>query len=122
MTEKPFMRTFVIDGKEGTDVTLRLPIVQHYTPIKGQTFLDLGSGDGCESRAIALAGAKSVISIEGKDRMFQVAKEAQDYLKLTNHQVLQYDVRKIDTYGLEKFDVVTCFGLLYHMTNPFNVL
>ena len=122
MASTPFLRPFMIDGQEQTDTTHRVHIVDYFTPIEGQTFIDLGSGDACESRAIAHRGAKRAVAVEGKTSMFGLAKEAQDYLKLPNHEVLQYDVRKIDTYGLEKFDVVTCFGMLYHMTNPFNVL
>jgi len=97
-------------------------IVEHYTSIEGKTFIDLGSGDACESRAVAVRGAKQAVAVEGKESMYIMAQDAQDYLKLPNHEVLRRDVRQIDTCGLGKFDVVTCFGLLYHMTNPFNVL
>ena len=51
-----------------------------------------------------------------------MATAARDYLGLVNHDVRQLDARLIDTYGLNPFDVVLCFGLLYHMENPFNVL
>lgn len=118
----PWIRTFSINGEETTSQTYRTAIIAHYVSIPNKTFLDLGSGDACESRALAIQGAKEAVAVEGKHIMFSQAKAAQEYLKLPNHKVLQYDVRKIDTYGLKKFDIVTCFGLLYHMTNPFNVL
>jgi hypothetical protein len=51
-----------------------------------------------------------------------MATAARDHLGLANHEVLQLDARRIDTYGLGEFDVVLCFGFLYHMENPFNVL
>jgi hypothetical protein len=118
----PWIRTFHIDGQETTSQTYRTAIISHYVSIKEKTFIDLGSGDACESRALAAQGAKQAVAVEGKEIMFSQAKAAQDYLNLPNHEVLPYDVRKIDTYGLKKFDIVTCFGFLYHMTNPFNVL
>jgi len=120
--ERPWIREFEIDGKTVTDTTHRTPIVEYYAPIKDRTFIDLGAGDGHESRAIAHRGAKLALAIEGKDKIFKMAKDAQDYLKIPNHEVRQLDVRYIDTFGLEPFDVVMCFGFIYHVVNPFNFL
>ncbi|MEA3347204.1 MAG: class I SAM-dependent methyltransferase, partial [Candidatus Auribacterota bacterium] len=120
--ENVWIRTFNINGEERTDTTNRTPIIEHYTRIEENTYIDIGAGDGYESRALSLRGAKKTLAVEGKESIYQLARRAQDYLKLNNHEVKQLDVRKIDTFGLGKFDVVLCFGLLYHMTNPFNLL
>ncbi len=122
MTSKPWIRTLMIDGEEKTDTTYRTPIIEYYTEIKGRTFIDLGAADGYDSRAVAFRGAETVLSVEGKDALIKNAIEAQEYFKLPNLKIIQKDVRLIDTFGLARFDVVLCFGLLYHMENPFNVL
>jgi SAM-dependent methyltransferase len=120
--ERPWIRTFEIDGVSATDTTYRTPLIELFTPIKGLSFLDLGAADGYEARAVAARGAARVVAVEGKDEAFELARAAQDYLRLEHHEVRKLDVRRIDTYGLGDFDVVLCFGLLYHMENPFNVL
>lgn len=116
------MREFDIDGKKVTDTTYRTPIVEHYTPIKGKTFLDIGAGDGCEARSMAMRGAKSSLAVEGKEAPFQEALAAQNFLKLPNHAVRKLDARRIDAFGLSPADVVLCFGFLYHLKNPYNFL
>ena len=50
----PWIRTFTIDGGETSSRTHRTGLIEHYTPIAGQTFLDVGAADGYESRALAL--------------------------------------------------------------------
>lgn len=119
---EPFIRTFEIDGKQTSKTTFRTGIVEHFTKVEGRTFLDLGAGDGYESRALAYRGAKMATAVEGKDKIFKLAFDAQESLKLPNHEVKQLDVRRIDEYGLDKADVTLCFGFLYHLENPFNVL
>jgi hypothetical protein len=97
-------------------------LLELYTTIKGRSFLDLGCGDGCEPRAAAHKGARISTGVEGKSFQMKTASDAQNYLKLPNHNLLTADVRKIDEFDLPVYDVVTCYGLLYHMKNPFNVI
>jgi hypothetical protein len=120
--EAPWIRTFNIDGHEVTDTTYRTKIIEHYTPVAGKTFIDIGAFEGYEARAMAYRGAKLALAIEGKEIAYQKAKAAQDYLKLPNHEVKKLDARKIDTFDLGQFDVTLCFGFLYHLQNPFNFL
>ncbi len=122
MSERPWIRSYIINGKETTETTYRTPIIEYYTDIKGKTFIDIGAADGYESRAVALRGAKHVLSVEGKEALIKSAFEARDYLGINNLDIQQKDARLIDTYGLGTFDVVLCFGYLYHMDNPFNML
>jgi SAM-dependent methyltransferase len=122
MIEETWIRTFTIDGKERYDATHRTALVEHYTVIEGRTFLDLGAGDGFESRALALRGAARTVAVEGKDERFREALWAKAHLEVHNQDVVQLDVRRIDEHDLGVFDVVLCFGLLYHMENPFNML
>ena len=118
----PWIRTFSIDGLDTHVRTHRTGLIEHYTPIRNRTFLDVGASDGYESRAMAIAGAARAVAVEGRDRLYQQAVAARDHLSLSNQEILQLDARRIDTYELGEFDVVLCFGFLYHMENPFNVL
>lgn len=115
-----WIRSYKVDGQERQDVTYRTPIVEHYVDIPGKTFLDVGAADGYESRAVAMKGAKHVLSIEAKDRPVELARAAKQTLQVSNQDIRQFDAREIHT--LEPVDVTLCFGFLYHMQNPFNFL
>jgi SAM-dependent methyltransferase len=117
-----WLRTFEIDGEERTDTTLRTRLVEHYVDVPGRSFLDLGAADGYESRALALRGAGRVVAVEAKRKPYELARAAQEELGLENLDVRLLDARSIDEHGLGVFDVVLCFGLLYHMQNPFDLL
>jgi 2-polyprenyl-3-methyl-5-hydroxy-6-metoxy-1,4-benzoquinol methylase len=121
-TAAPPIRTFTIDGEERVDHTLRTAIVEHFARIRGASVLDLGAADGYESRALAMRGARRAVAVEGKQSMFDDAVRAKRELGLENQEVLRLDVRGIDEHALGTFDVVLCFGLLYHLENPFNFL
>lgn len=116
------IRKFVIDGKETEWTTNRTQMIEHYVDVESKTFIDLGAADCYEGRAIAHRKAGKVVCVEGKGYAFDTAKKIQDFQKLENFSLEMLDVRKIDEQNLGKFDVVLCFGLLYHMQNPFNVL
>ena len=93
MPERPWIREFEIDGAKTTDTTYRTAIIEHYTTILGRSFIDLGAADAYEARAMAHRGARLALAVEGKDRQFVLAKAAQDYLRLPNHDVKKLDVR-----------------------------
>lgn len=121
-TERPYIREFFFDGKQSEDTTYRTPMVKHFVNLSGKTFFDPGTCDGCEGRSLAIHGAKKVTSVEGKMKYLEQAIAARDYYKVHNQELIQGDVRVMDenTFGL--FDYTICFGLLYHMENPFNFL
>jgi hypothetical protein len=117
----PF-RAFSVDGESRTDTTHRVQIVESITPIAGRSFIDIGACDGYEARALAVRGASRVVALEGKQVRWEEAVRAAESLGMPNHQVILGDLREIERYGLGSFDCVCCFGVLYHMSNPFNVL
>jgi hypothetical protein len=71
------IRTYVIDGEERADTTYRTPLIEHFVPIADRSFLDLGSADGYEGRAVAHRGALFVVAIEGRASLVRDALEAQ---------------------------------------------
>ncbi len=115
-------RSFEIDGQITTDTTHRTRIIEFFTEVKGRTFLDIGGADGYEGRALSARGAASAVTLEGKESLYQHALKAAKLFSHPNHAVIRGDARVIDELGLGRFDVVCCFGLLYHMSNPFNLL
>jgi|GEM_PF-2552864 len=115
-------RFFDIDGEERADTTFRTRIIEDLMAVEGRSFLDVGAADGYEARALALRGASRALAVEGKESLYVQARKAAELLGLGNHDVVKGDVRVIDELGLETFDCVLCFGFLYHMSNPFNVL
>lgn len=116
------LRTFLIDGKVTTDTTFRTRIIESITEIAGKSFIDVGAADGYEARALACRAAATAVAVEGKDSLFAQALKAAEIRGLKNHRAVQADIRRIDEYQLGEFDCVLCFGVLYHMSNPFNLL
>lgn len=115
-------RSFEIDGQITTDTTYRTRIVEFFTEVKDKTFIDVGAADRFEARALSVRGAASTIVLEGKEPLYRHALQAAELFAHSNHAVVKGDARAIDELGLGRFDVVLCFGFLYHMANPYNVL
>jgi hypothetical protein len=123
MTQNSALRVFRIDGVDRTDTTFRTAIVEHFVAPAGKSFVDLGAADGYEGRAIAARGASRVVGVEGKESLYLQAEAAAREAGLPNHSILRADVRAIDpTQTGGTFDCAMCFGLLYHMSNPYNLL
>ena len=119
----PKIRTFNINGEERTDQTYRTEIIEQLTGIKGKTFIDLGCADGFEAYTVGLRGAKYALGAEGRTDLLEIGRHAAEHFGISDRVEFQpYDVRLIDEFGLNKFDVVLSFGLLYHLQNPFNHL
>jgi hypothetical protein len=119
----PEARTFNINGEERTDQTFRTEIIEKLVGIKGRTFSDLGCADGFEAYVVGLRGAKYALGAEGRIDLVERGRLAARELGVSDRVEFEtYDVRRIDEYNLQKFDVVMSFGLLYHLQNPFNHL
>jgi Methyltransferase domain len=86
--------------------------------LHGARVLDLGSHDGRFSFAALKSGAERVIGIELDHRLVKAANanmEAHGVPRESYGFVLGDIVERIDE--VEPFDVVLCFGLLYHLTD-----
>jgi SAM-dependent methyltransferase len=78
----------------------------------GRRVLDVGAGVGHFARLYSSLGA-SVVAVEG--RADNVATLRDRYPEVTAHVG---DVQQMDLASLGAFDVVHCFGLLYHLDSP----
>lgn len=94
----------------------------HFSSIdfKGKTVLDIGCWDGFHSARAALAGAKSVTSIDVNPWMREDWKHHYEYVMkkfgITNAQCRYQDLYTLDSN--EKYDIVIFMGVLYHLQNP----
>jgi SAM-dependent methyltransferase len=79
---------------------------------KGRAVLDVGAGVGYFSRYYADRGA-SVVALEGRAENVAVLRERHPDI-----QAHVADVQAEDLRGFATFDIVHCFGLLYHLDSP----
>jgi len=87
--------------------------------VKGKTVLDLFSANGAFSFIAALSGAKKVLGVEFSKERIRCAEFIKDTID-TNCEInfMHGDVYNITQYFNEQFDVVLCFGGLYHIADP----
>jgi SAM-dependent methyltransferase len=78
---------------------------------------DLGCNEGLYSCEFALRGA-SVVGVEGRQSNIEKARFAKKMLGLDNLELEQADVRSLSREKFGAFDVVLCWGLLYHLDTP----
>lgn len=95
--------------------------------LKGKRVLDIGCYDGLFSFEAEKRGAKSVLAID----LYQLPQNtenpnapfrfAQQILK-SNVEFKEFDATNINSYNIGQFDVVLCYGVLYHLKNPTQTL
>ena len=78
---------------------------------------DLGCNEGLYACEFAMRGA-SVVGVEGRESNIEKARFAKEALELDNLELVQADVRSLSREGFGGFDVVLCWGLLYHLDTP----
>lgn len=126
---------------DGGDVTVRLNYIQN---INGKTFLDIGAEEGYAVFDAIKKGAKFAkgLNIE-EDKEYDFFPEylrpkeitsrkrsemeiTQNFLikeyGITNNDNFKFEYKNIYNLGEEKFDFVFCFGVLYHLRNPYLAL
>lgn len=96
--------------------------------LKGKTVLDLGAWDGYYSFVAAERGADVVVAIDnleaekrvldGDERSIYKKYNYINKKKKTNVHFIPLDVMNIDKIKMN-FDVIICFGLFYHVENPY---
>jgi 2-polyprenyl-3-methyl-5-hydroxy-6-metoxy-1,4-benzoquinol methylase len=78
---------------------------------------DLGCNEALYACEFALRGA-AVVGIEGREANIEKARFARDALGLDRLELVQADVRELSRQLHGGFDVVLCWGLLYHLDTP----
>ena len=123
---------------DGGDVTVRLNFIPD---LKGKTFLDIGSEEGYAVFNAIKKGASFAkgLNIEEKKeydyfpeylRPGQITTRERNQIDITqkflikeygfeNNKNFKFEYNNIYNLGDEKFDFVFCFGVLYHLKNPY---
>ncbi len=81
-------------------------------PIEGKTVLEVGAGAGDHTHFFIDRGCRVTVT-EGRAENLAVLRE-----RYPNLTVRELDMEKPQLPGDEKFDIVYCYGLLYHVNNP----
>lgn len=81
--------------------------------------IDLGCYQGEYTAEFAKLGFDT-IGMEAREDNLLRCNELKTNLRLTNLNFIKDDVRNIANYG--KFDIVLCYGLLYHLNDPASFL
>lgn len=92
--------------------------------LKGKRVLDLGCNAGFWSLNAAEAGADFVLGVDGRQMHVDQANFVFE-VKGIDKSRYQFDVGNIYEYDFAAkgpFDVVFCFGLMYHIAKPFGLI
>ncbi len=81
--------------------------------------VDLGCLEGGYAVEFAKLGFDT-LGIEAREENIQNCNYVKDNLNLPNLNFVRDDVRNMSNYG--KFDIVLCYGLLYHLDDPTDFL
>jgi tRNA (mo5U34)-methyltransferase len=84
--------------------------------LSGKTVLDIGCNAGFYSIEMLKRGAERVVGIDTDPHFLAQARLVTDFYDadVDLHQMSIYDVAKLG----EKFDVVLCLGVFYHLRHP----
>lgn len=86
--------------------------------LKGLRVLDVACSCGGFSVEAHNRGADYVLGIDIVDRYIEQAQFIKGALELDNVEFRQLDVDEVEESTVGLFDVVFCFGILYHLQNP----
>jgi SAM-dependent methyltransferase len=92
--------------------------------LQGKRILDLGCNAGFWSLAAIEAGCEFVLGVDGREMHIDQSNFVFDINGVDTSRY-QFDLGNIFDYDFEShqpFDVVLCFGLLYHVAKPFSLI
>lgn len=90
--------------------------------VMGRTVLDLGPLEGGHSYMAQQAGASAVVGVEANTNAFLKCLVSKELLGLDRCSFLCGDVSEYLSAAAEPFDVCIACGILYHMTNPVQLI
>lgn len=119
--QKPEMRnsyTNIFDQPFYADITeARLEHFKSLSlPLTGKSVVDVGCGIGRLAEAFDDFNC-DVLCVDGRPENIQKLKEL---YPLSKTAVIDFDSEEF--FNLGKFDVVFCYGLLYHLSDPFGFI
>ncbi|HEU4960656.1 MAG TPA: DUF1698 domain-containing protein [Sphingomonas sp.] len=86
--------------------------------LEGKRVLDIACNCGGFAVAAAQAGAKQVVGIDVEDHYLEQANFIRDALALDNLEYRKLHLEELSPETVGRFDLILCFGILYHLENP----
>ena len=124
--------TFVPDKADrGSNIKRVDSIMRHGWPqlldafggsLKGLRVLDMACNCGGFAVAAKQAGADYVLGVDIADHYLEQANFLRDALELENLEFRKLDVSELTADLTGTFDVVLCFGILYHLQDPIRTM
>jgi hypothetical protein len=90
-------------------------------PIAGRSVLELGAGVGSLS-PFFISHARTVLIVEGRSENIAVLQKRYDKSHFPHVDILQMDLESTRRKAVDTYDIVFCYGLLYHMTDPIRLI
>ena len=94
-------------------------------PLRGRTVLELGAGIGDHTSFFLDRGCKATL-IEGRSENLDILRQSfaseQKWVEGTDFTVVQADLDMPEMTEVAPHEIVFCYGLLYHLNNPFRLL
>jgi tRNA (mo5U34)-methyltransferase len=100
-------------------------IHRHFgTPVANHcNAIDIACHQGWFSSKLIEYGFANVLAIDARENHIADSELIFSALDQSSKiQTLQSDVHSLDTHALGQFDLVLCFGLIYHLENPIGAL
>ena len=114
-----------IEGVESGDrdhfEDVRISLLNDVIPVKGKNMLELGPYEGYQTYMLEKLGAASVTSIEANSLSYLKCLIVKDLFNL-NVNLLHGDYREYLKNCNKKYDIVLASGVLYHMTDPIELI
>lgn len=108
------LRSLVGDG--------RIEALKKLYDFTGKRVLELGPLEGAHTLTLSMMGAKEVVAVEARLENFYKCCLIKDIFNLNKVKFILGDVRDYDFSQLGKFGVVVCSGILYHLTDPLDLI
>ena len=94
---------------------IREAILKYFTKdeLKKYSILDIGSFDGWVLHQLSDLPFAKMVGVEPREKNILKGKKVRGILKIENN--VEYRVGSVESLGDEKFDIVICAGVLYHV-------
>lgn len=114
----------VLDSIHHTRASMmRAALNAHFPAGLGQcSAVDMACHQGWFSHQLAHAGCRDVLATDARDEHIADVELISQTCGLSQIRTLKRDVHELRSSEAGSFDVVLCFGLLYHLENPVGAL
>ena len=90
--------------------------------LKGMKILELGPLEGAHTYQLVHLGADDVLAIESNSEAFLKCLVVKEILQIPRCRFLLGDCLTFMQETTDKFDMIFCSGILYHMSDPFEMI